>query len=82
MRKVTTDMSGMASAMSESFKVLEETVKASGNPAAEQALANVSTYVAVSLEVLQEVRPTKIRSAARTVEIRARIHGRPVIEAD
>lgn len=46
------------------------------NEDVKHAWAEVETFCAVSLAVLAKTNPSKIRSEAMTVEIRARIDGR------
>lgn len=46
----------------------------------EAALAWLETFAAVSLRIMRKTNPSKIREAARAEEIKARIHGRPVME--
>lgn len=50
--------------------------------AAEVALARLETFCAVSVRVLRGTNPSRIRDAARTEEILARIHKREVLEDD
>lgn len=45
----------------------------------ENALAAVSTFCDVALRVMAQTNPSKVRSVARTVEIRARMDGVPFI---
>ena len=47
---------------------------------AEAALAHLETFAAISIRVLRTTNPSKIRDAARTEEIAARIQGRQVLE--
>lgn len=46
----------------------------------EAALAWMETFAAISLRVMQKTNPSKIRGAAIAEEIKARIHGRAVLE--
>lgn len=48
----------------------------------ENALAGVETFCAIALRVLSQTNPSKLRSAAMTVEISARIHNRQIVEED
>ena len=47
---------------------------------AEHALAHLETFAAISIRVMRATNPSKIRDAARTEEIAARINGREVLE--
>jgi len=48
----------------------------------EAGWALVETFVAISLRVMANTNPSKLIDAARTEEIKARIHNREVIEDD
>jgi hypothetical protein len=52
------------------------------NPEAEQNWALIETYAAVSMRVLKQANPSKIRDAAQLEEIKARIHGKTVFECE
>ena len=47
-----------------------------------EALAGVETFCAIALRVFAKTNPSKLRSEAMTVEIAARLHGRPVSEGE
>ncbi len=49
-------------------------------PEAEESLAHIETFCAISLRVLRKTNPSKLRDAAMAEEIKARIDGREVIE--
>jgi len=46
---------------------------------ADIALNSVETFCVVAMRVMRKTNPSKIRSEARTVEIKARMDGIPVI---
>lgn len=46
---------------------------------AEHALAHLETYAAITVRVLRQTNPSKIRDAARAEEIAAYVHGREVL---
>lgn len=46
----------------------------------EAALAHLETFAAISIRVLNTTNPSKIRNAAMTEEIKARMQGREVLE--
>lgn len=54
---------------------------ATGNQATKDAYAGIETFCAIALRVLAKTNPSKLRDAAMTVEIAARLKGREVIEA-
>ena len=43
------------------------------------ALCTVETFCAVALRVMAKINPSKVRDCARTVEIKARMDGTPVV---
>ncbi len=48
----------------------------------DDAFAQLETFVAVSLRIMKKTNPSKVRDAARTEEIKARMDGRQVIECN
>lgn len=50
--------------------------------AAEHAIARLETFCAIATRIMRDTNPSRVREAARTEEIRARIHGRDVLEDD
>lgn len=45
----------------------------------DEALCSVECFVVTALRIMRKTNPSKIRDAARTVEIKARLDGLPVI---
>ena len=45
----------------------------------EEHMAHIETFCAIAIRVLRKTNPSKIRSEARTVEIKARMDGTPVL---
>ena len=50
------------------------------DPQTEQAWAEIETFCAISLRVMAKTNPSKLRDAAMIEEIKARMHGREVLE--
>jgi hypothetical protein len=50
------------------------------DPEVDAAWAHIQTFAAVALRVLKQTNPSKVRDAALTEEIKARMDGREVIE--
>lgn len=48
----------------------------------EHAMARIQTFMAIALRVMRTTNPSRLRDAAMTEEIKARIAGRQVIEDD
>lgn len=46
---------------------------------AEHALAHIETFAAVSIRIMRQTNPSKIRDAARIEEIKAHMDGREVL---
>ena len=49
-------------------------------PEAEAAWAQIETFCAIAIRVMEKTNPSKLRDAAMTEEIKARMDGRGVIE--
>lgn len=47
---------------------------------AEHAVAILETFCAISVRIIKQTNPSKLRAAAAAEEIKARIHGREVLE--
>lgn len=45
----------------------------------ELALSSIETFCAVAIQVFRKTNPSKLRSEARTLEIRCRLDGIPVV---
>lgn len=48
----------------------------------DSALCAIETFAAVALRVFRKTNPSKLRSEARTVEIGARLSGKPVLKLE
>lgn len=49
------------------------------SPEVENALAEIETFCAIALRVMRKTNPSKLRDAARTVEVEAYLKGREVV---
>lgn len=58
------------------MRKINETVK---DPVVEEALIQIETFCAFSLRVMAKTNVSKLRDEMRTVEIQARITGRPLL---
>lgn len=45
----------------------------------EMALCAIETFCAVALQVMRKTNPSKLRSEARTLEIKCRLNGVPIV---
>lgn len=61
------------------LKVLRDALEPVDGSAIDTALCSVETFVAVALRVFAKTNPSKLRSETRTVEIKARMDGIPVV---
>lgn len=55
-----------------------DAIRAALPPQLLDAMNAVETFSAIALRVMQKTNPSKVRDAARTVEIKARMDGVPV----
>lgn len=78
--KQTADIEQIARDLQEALARLREHVLPAPE-GVEDALAEVETFCAIALRVMARTNPSKLRAAAMTVEIAARIHGRAVKES-
>jgi hypothetical protein len=59
-----------------------ERLRPVASAADEEAWAEVETFVAVALKVMSRTNPSKVRDAARTIEIHARLNGIECLDDD
>jgi hypothetical protein len=74
MTRAFTDVDGIAQDVGADL----DAIRASLPPELMPAINAVETFAAVALRVMAKTNPSKIRDAARTVEIKARMDGVPV----
>ena len=72
-----TDMTEVAAELTEHMNTLRTMV--GDDAAGDYALCAVETFCAVAMRVLRKTNPSKVRDETRTVEIKARIDGIPVV---
>lgn len=77
MTKHLTDVSGIASEVTENLRVLR--LRLGNAPEAEKALAGLESFVAVSLRVMAKTNPSKLRDCARAEYIKGLMDGSPEI---
>ena len=73
------DVEAIARQVQESVNTLHETFAFADGSQAEYAMAGIESFIGVALAVLKRTPPNVIRDAAMTVEIRARLDGKPVL---
>ena len=74
-----TDMSATEREILEHLRVLRETLQPEDGTAEDTALCSLETFVNVALRVMKRANPSVVRDCARTVEIKARLDGIPVL---
>lgn len=83
--KKSADIDAIVHDLKSDFDVLRSSLTAGYtvgmSAAAEEALARLETFTAIAVRVMRQTNPSKLRDAARTEEIKARLDGRPIIEA-
>jgi len=62
------------------IQTIRDALKAVDGSAEDHALAALETFVVVSLRLMAKTNPSKVRDVARTVEIKARLDGKQVLE--
>lgn len=66
--------------LTEHLKVIRDALKPVDDTAEDYSLCAVETFAAVALRVMRASNPSKVRDCARTVEIKARLDGLPILE--
>jgi hypothetical protein len=79
MTRASTDMDETARELAEHLATLRRVLAPDDDGPVDTALCSVETFCAVALRVMRKTNPSKIRSEARTVEIKARLDGTPVL---
>lgn len=74
-----TDMDETARELAVHLELLRSTLQPKEGTDVDTALCSVETFCAVALRVMKKTNPSKIRDCARTVEIKARMDGLPVV---
>lgn len=64
------------------FKVIRAGLKAKDDSPEDLALATLETFTILALRVMKKTNPSKIVSEFRTVEIKARMDGVPVLTTE
>ncbi len=78
MTRARSDMDETEAELTASLKVLREALAPVDGSDLDTALCGVETFAVIALRVMRKTNPSKVRDAARTVEIKARMDGIPV----
>jgi len=76
---VKTDMGEVAAELGQHLELIRNRVKPADDTPEDYAMCALETFCAIALRVLKKSNPSKVRDAARTVEIKARLDGTPVV---
>lgn len=74
-----TDMDETEREMVAALRIIREAMKPVDDTDEGTALCTLECFVAVALRVMKKTNPSKVRDCARTVEIQARMDGKPVL---
>lgn len=77
MARAFTNVDTLQADLIEAFRVLRERFEFTDNTPEDIALCELETFCDVALRVIRKTNPSKVRDVARTVEIKARLDGRP-----
>lgn len=75
MTRAYTNMDAFALGLAEDLSTMRHLLSPQDGSEAATALGNVETFCAVALRVLRKTNPSKVRSEARTFEIKMRLDG-------
>lgn len=75
-----TDVTELDRDVTAAFKVLRTALQPVDGTPEDTALCEIETFCALALMVFKKTNPSKVRSEARTLEIKARMDGIPVVE--
>lgn len=70
-----TNMDETARDLAQRLELIRNTLNLEDGTELDEAVASVETFCAVALRVMRKTNPSKVRSEARTVEIKARMDG-------
>lgn len=79
MTRAYTNMDSVAVELAEHLQTLRDHLKPQDDTPIDTALCSVESFCATALRVMHKTNPSKVRSCARTVEIKARMDGIPVL---
>ncbi len=79
MTRAYSDITVIESDVSAACKLLRARLYFPDGSDQDTALATLETFAAVALVVMRKTNPSKIRDEARTVEIKARMDGTPMV---
>lgn len=79
MTRARSDVESIEIDLAAALKTLRSKLYLPDGSEQETALCEIETFCAVAIRVMRKTNPSKLRSEARTVEIKARLDGIPVV---
>ena len=79
MTRAATDIRQVESDITDCLRVIRECMNPVDDTSEDYAICAVECFVDIALRVMKVTNPSKIRSVAMTVEIKARMDGKPVV---
>ena len=78
-REHRSDVREIDADITEAITIIREAIQPMEGSVEDNALCAVETFIVVALRVFAKTNPSKLRSEALTVEIKARLDGIPVV---
>lgn len=78
-REHRSDVAQLDADITAELKVLRDALDPVDGSEIDTALCSIETFVVVALRVFAKTNPSKLRSESRTVELKARMDGIPVV---
>lgn len=82
MTRAAAQVAVMERQLIDAFKVIRRGLEAADDTPEDLALATLETFTTLALRVMKKTNPSKIVSEFRTVEIKARMDGIPVLTTE
>lgn len=82
MTRASEHVAVMEAELIRAFKVIRSSLNAPDDTPEDVALATLETFTILALRVMKKTNPSKIVSEFRTVEIKARMDGVPVLTTE
>lgn len=79
MTRAYTDMAQVEADLAQHLSTVRQALNPQDGTPEDYALCAVETFAVIALRVMRKTNPSKVRSEARTVEIKARMDGIEVI---
>ena len=79
MARAATDMAQVEADITDCLRVIRDCMQPDDDTREDYALCALECFVDIALRVMKVTNPSKIRSIAMTVEIKARMDGKPVV---